>query len=230
MKKELLDTTNWLGGLQWLMYIFVNTVVVPITIGAAYNLSQGEIVSIMQFSFILGGIVCVLQAVFGHKRAIMSGPSGLWWGVILALTTISAAQGVPLAEVGGSLGVGVIISSVLTIIVGVTGIGYYLEKLFNSSVMGVFMFLFGVTLCITFFEGMLGISGTSGSEVIDVKVAGLSFFIAIVVLVITIKAPGGIAQYSMLIGLVIGWPLFALLLNPESQLGGGGVTAIELNL
>ncbi|MUV38284.1 putative purine permease YbbY [Lentibacillus sp. JNUCC-1] len=229
MKKELLDSSNWLGGLQWLMYIFVNTVVVPITIGAAYGLSQGEVVSIMQFSFMLGGIACVLQAVFGHKRAIMSGPSGLWWGVILALTSISAAQGVPLEVVGGSLTVGIIISGILTVLVGVTGIGYYLEKLFNPSVMGVFMFLFGVALCINFFEGMLGISGATGSETIDLSVAGLSFLVAIFVLILTIKAPNKVAKYSMLIGIVVGWPLFALLFDPESQLGGA-TGAIELHL
>ncbi|WP_217587213.1 uracil/xanthine transporter [Lentibacillus saliphilus] len=230
MKKELLDSGNWLGGLQWLMYIFVNTVVVPITVGAAYNLSQAEVVSMMQFSFILGGIVCVFEAVFGHKRSIMSGPSGLWWGVILAITSISAAQGIPLEVVGGSLTVGVIISSILTIIIGVTGIGFYLEKLFNSSVMGVFMFLFGVSLCITFFEGMLGLSGQSGDAKIDLGISSLSIIIAIFVLIITIKAPNKIAQYSMLIGIVIGWPLFALLFNPESQLGGGVATTIDLHL
>ncbi|WP_284139412.1 MULTISPECIES: uracil/xanthine transporter [unclassified Virgibacillus] len=222
MKKEILDSSNWLGGVQWLMYMFVNTVVVPITIGAAYKLPQSDIVSIMQFSFILGAIASILQAVIGHRRPIMSGPSGLWWGVILALTSISAAQGVPLDVIGGSLTVGVIISGILTILVGVTGFGYYLEKLFNPSVMGVFMFLFGVSLCITFFKGMLGISG--GEATINIGVGLLAIFIAAFVLIITIKAPTNIAQYSMLIGIVIGWPLFTVLFGNESQLGGGTVS------
>ena len=128
MKNELKKMDNWLGGLQWLMYIFVNTVVVPITIGAAYDLSQAEIVSTMQFSFILGGIACLLQVFVGHERPIMDGPSGLWWGVIIALSSMSAAQGIPLAEVGGSIAVGVLITGVLTILVGVTGFScFYLE-------------------------------------------------------------------------------------------------------
>lgn len=76
MTKYFKNVDNWLGGLQWLMYIFINTVVVPITMGAAFNLSQAEIVSTMQFSFILGGIACLLQVFIGHRRPIMDGPSG----------------------------------------------------------------------------------------------------------------------------------------------------------
>lgn len=225
MKNEISNMDNWLGGLQWLMYIFVNTVVVPITIGAAFNLSQAEIVSTMQFSFILGGIACLLQVFIGHRRPIMDGPSGLWWGVIIALSSMSAAQGIPIAEVGGSIAVGVIIAGVLTIIVGVTGFGYYLEKMFNPSVMGVFMLLFGVSLCINFLKGMLGIpyGGQVGDIAIKVGPSILAIGIAALVLILTIKGSNKIAQYSMLIGIIVGWPLFALLFDSESQLGGAGV-------
>ncbi|WP_047984237.1 uracil/xanthine transporter [Ornithinibacillus californiensis] len=222
MKNELIKSDNWLGGLQWLMFIFINTVVVPITIGAAYDLSQEQIVSTMQFSFIIGGVGCLLQAFIGHRRPIMDGPSGLWWGVILALSSMSAAQGIPLAEVGGSIAVGVIIAGILTILIGVTGIGYFLEKLFNPSVMGTFMMLFGVSLCISFLKGMLGIS--SGDGTIDIGMGLLAIGIALLVLILSVKGSKKIAQYSMLIGIIVGWPLFAVLLGSESQLGGGEVS------
>lgn len=229
-----MDSHNWLGGLQWLVFIFVNTVVVPITIGAAYKLPQSDVVSMMQFSFILGGIACVLQAAFGHRRAIMEGPSGLWWGVILALTSTAAAQGIPLHVVGGSLTVGIIISGILTILVGLTGVGFYLQKLFKPGVMGVFMFLFGVTLCINFFKGMLGLpyGGQSGATTINLPVALLSIILAIIVLVISVKAPNKVAQYALLIGIVIGWPVYALIFSSESQLGGasGAATSLHFNL
>lgn len=216
---ELKKVDNWLGGLQWLMFIFINTVVVPITIGAAYDLSQEKIVSMMQFSFIIGGIGCLLQAIIGHRRPIMDGPSGLWWGVILALSSMSAAQGIPLAEVGGSIAVGVIIAGILTILIGITGFGYVLEKLFNPSVMGTFMLLFGVSLCISFFEGMF----FSAEGTIDIGMGLLSIAIVFLVLILSVKGSKKIAQYSMLIGIIVGWPLFALLLGSSSQLGGGEV-------
>lgn len=226
MMNELKKADNWLGGLQWLMFIFINTVVVPITVGAVFDLSSEQIVSMMQFSFIIGGIGCLLQAILGHRRPIMDGPSGLWWGIILALSAMSAAQGIPLAEVGGSIAVGVIIAGILTILIGITGFGYVLEKLFNPSVMGTFMLLFGVSLCISFFKNMLGI-GKDGK--VDLGIAGLALLIALIVLILSTKGSQKIAQYSMLIGILIGWPLFALILGSESQLGGGEVpSTLEL--
>ncbi|MDO5360826.1 MAG: purine/pyrimidine permease, partial [Jeotgalicoccus sp.] len=200
MMNHLKNIDNWLGGLQWLMYIFINTVVVPITMGAAFNLSQAEIVSTMQFSFILGGIACLLQALIGHRRPIMDGPSGLWWGVLLALSSLAAAQGMPIEEVGGSIATGLIITGILTVIIGLTGVGYYLEKLFNPSVMGVFMLLFGVSLCISFFKGMVGLpfGGGDGPTEIQVGPAILSFVIVILVLILTIRGSNKLSQYAML--------------------------------
>ena len=63
----------------------------------------------------------------------------------------------PLAVLGGSLTVGIIIVSILTFLIGVTGIGPRIAKLFNPAVMGVFMFLFGCQLIGIFLKGMLGI-------------------------------------------------------------------------
>ncbi len=83
--KELLKSSNWISGLQWLFFIFTNIVVIPITVGAAFELSTGTIVNMLQLSFIVTGLACIIQAFLGHKRAIMEGQSGLWWGVILTL-------------------------------------------------------------------------------------------------------------------------------------------------
>ncbi|WP_017548705.1 hypothetical protein [Salinicoccus carnicancri] len=41
--KELLQPGNWLSGLQWLFFIFTNIVVIPITVGAAFELPQERI-------------------------------------------------------------------------------------------------------------------------------------------------------------------------------------------
>lgn len=208
--KELLKVGNWLSGLQWLFFIFTNIVIIPITVGAAFDLPQDVTANLLQLSFALTGIACVLQAVFGHKRAIMEGNSGLWWGVILTLSSMAVAQGMSFTVLGGSITVGVIISGVLTIIIGVTGAGYHIAKLFKPGVMGVFMFLFGAKLIGIFLKGMLGIpfGQESESASIDLSVSLLSVIIAIIVTVVSVKAPPAIRRYALLIGIIIGWVAF----------------------
>src|SRR5699024_10317453 len=112
---------------------------------------------------------------FGHGRPILDGQSGLWWGIFLTLVATASAQGMPLHVLGGSLAIGVIISGVITILIGLLGIGPYIAKLFNPGVMGVFMLLLGITLIQIFLKGMLGIPFGQAAETatINLPVAGL---------------------------------------------------------
>lgn len=228
--RELLKSSNWLSGLQWLFFIFTNIVVIPITVGAAFELPQGKITSLMQLSFMVTGIACIVQGLFGHKRAIMEGNSGLWWGVILTLCSTAVAQGMPLTVLGGSLTVGVAISGILTILIGVTGLGPYLAKLFNSGVMGVFMFLFGCKLIGIFLKGMLGIpfGNDAESATIDLSVSLLSIIIAIIVIIISIKASAGVRRYALLIGIIIGWIAFNLTFGQQKTVDQSASSSIEL--
>ncbi|GEN83747.1 permease [Sporosarcina luteola] len=228
--KELVKSSNWISGLQWLFFIFTNIVVIPITVGAAFELSQDTIVNMLQLSFVVTGLACIVQAYFGHKRAIMEGQSGLWWGVILTLVATASAQGMPLPVLGGSLTVGIIITSILTFLIGVTGLGPRIAKLFSPAVMGVFMFLFGCQLIGIFLKGMLGIPFGNQSEGahIDVPVSLLSIVIAIIVIVISVKAPSSIRRYGLLIGIIGGWIIYALIFQPESAISGGTSFKLEL--
>lgn len=228
--KELAKSSNWISGLQWLFFIFTNIVVIPITVGAAFELSQDTIVNMLQLSFVVTGLACIVQAYFGHKRAIMEGQSGLWWGVILTLVATASAQGMPLPVLGGSLTVGIIITSILTFLIGVTGLGPHIAKLFSPAVMGVFMFLFGCQLIGIFLKGMLGIPFGNQSEGahIDVPVSLLSIVIAIIVIVISVKAPSSIRRYGLLIGIIGGWIIYALIFQPDSAISGGTSFKLEL--
>ncbi|WP_254438301.1 purine/pyrimidine permease [Paenibacillus sp. DCT19] len=69
-----------LAGIQWFFFLFTNTVVVPLSIGHNFQLTPEAIATAMQHSFLLTGAVCILQAICGHRYAVMDGPSGLWWG------------------------------------------------------------------------------------------------------------------------------------------------------
>src|SRR5690625_5772644 len=111
----------------------------------------------------------------------MEGQSGLWWGIILTLVVTTSAQGMPIEVLGGSLAIGIFISAVLTVIIGLAGLGPYLAKLFNPGVMGVFMFLFWCQLIQIFIKGLFGLPFviSSGSESIDLPIALLGIIISI---------------------------------------------------
>ncbi|WP_252504210.1 uracil/xanthine transporter [Sporosarcina sp. Marseille-Q4943] len=227
---ELLKSSNWISGLQWLFFIFTNIVVIPITVGAAFDLSPETIVNMLQLSFIVTGLACIVQAFLGHKRAIMEGQSGLWWGVILTLCTTAAAQGMPLHILGGSLTVGIIIVAIITTLIGITGLGPRIAKLFTPAVMAVFMFLFGCQLIGIFLKGMLGIpfGNQATNPHINLSVSLLSIVIAILVIVISVKAPSSVRRYGLLIGIIVGWVAYALIFKPESTISETTKFTLEL--
>ncbi|WP_299094104.1 uracil/xanthine transporter [uncultured Metabacillus sp.] len=208
---------HWIAGLQWLFFLFTNTVVIPITVGAAFHLPQEKMISLLQCSFFFTGAACMLQAMAGHKRSVMEGQSGLWWAVILSLCYAAPSQGMSLTELGGNLAVGIIISGVLTIIIGLSGLSAFFSKLFTNGVMAVFMFLLGCRLNTIFLQGMLGISfgAQTGSSQIDIPIFFLSSFVAVFVILLSIKATPVVSKYSLLIGIMAGWFLYALLFDTE---------------
>ena len=50
------SSTMFFAGLQWLFFMFANTVVIPLTIGDAFDLSSMEVASALQRSFIFTGL------------------------------------------------------------------------------------------------------------------------------------------------------------------------------
>lgn len=193
--------------------MFANTIVIPLSIGEVLALPQAEIVASIQRSFIFTGFACILQAVFGHRLALMEGQSGLWWGVILSLGAAASTLGVSLPTLGGSLAVGIIISGFLVVLIGWLGIGQLLKKWFTPVVMAVFLILLANQLIFIFLSGMIGLND---SDVIEVPVALFSFLLAALVISLNIKGRGVIRNFSLLIGLVVGWSLFALIFPSES--------------
>src|SRR5699024_1491784 len=175
-------------------------VVIPITVGVAFELTTEKTVMLLQSSFIVTGIACIAQGLFGHRRAIVEGQSGPWWGVILSLAYMAPAQGIPLGELGGSLAVGVIISGILSVVSGWMGMGSSVGKLFNAIVMGVLMFLLGLQLVSVFLGGMLGIpfGSEGGSAQIDLSVTMLSVVSVFLVMLLNIRAPFEVKKYSFL--------------------------------
>lgn len=218
-KEEFFQVPNWIAGLQWFFFIFANIIVIPISVAEAFGLSAEATSSMIQFSFIVTGIACIIQALFGHGRPVIEGQSGLWWGIFLTLVATASAQDMPLHVLGGSLALGVIISGIITILIGVVGLGPFFARLFKPGVMATFVLLLGFTLIQIFLQGMFGLPFGAAKEgaVIDLSVAGLSIFIAILVMVISIKAPTRVKSYALLIGMVVGWILYHFIFGTDTS-------------
>lgn len=202
------SSTTFFAGLQWLFFMFANTVVIPITIGEAFDLSTMEVASALQRSFIYTGIACILQAFIGHKYPLMEGQSGLWWGALLSISASASSAGMTIHEMGGGLLVGIIISGIVIMVLGVLGIGNVLNRLFTPVVMSTVLFLLGAQLISIFTKGMVGLS--TGDK-IDLPTTVLSIALIILVVVLNIKGPGLIKNFSILIGIVVGWIVYVLI-------------------
>ncbi|MFY0762438.1 uracil/xanthine transporter [Metabacillus dongyingensis] len=205
--REWMKVKSWTAGLQWLFFLFTNTVVIPITIGSAFQLEQGKIIALLQLSFLFTGIACIIQALFGHRRSIMEGQSGLWWGVILSMCYIAPAQGLPLSVLGGSISAGIIISGIITMLVGLSGLSKFIARWFNAGVMAVFTFLLAIRLNTIFLKGMLGIpfSAEEAPAQIDIPIFLLSCLVVLLTIFLSVKGRKSISQYSLLIGIIAGW-------------------------
>lgn len=216
MHKIVIHKTHMISGIQWFFFIFCNIVVIPPTLQSAFHLSDATTFIITQYSFLLTAIACLLQAFLGHQRSIMEGPTGLWWATILTVTLSASMQGIALATIGWSLAVGIFLSGIITILIGLSGVGSWLASLFKPGVLVVFMFLLGAQLVSIFLKGMLGLS--FGMTTLTAHVNYPVFFLACSIMLAMIAAilylPARISQYSLLLGTVVGWILYAILFTP----------------
>jgi len=197
-----------LAGVQWLFFLFTNTVLVPLSIGHALGLDAPDLAASMQRSFILTGILCIVQALWGHRLALMDGPAGVWWGLVLGIIASAPTMGMDAVTVAANLTGGFILSSAVAIALTLFGFLKLLQRIFTPIVMGVYLLLLTFQLANTFFKGLIGFN-EAGKW--DLKLAGLSLFVMVVVSLIHMKGKGKISQFSLLGGLVIGWIAYAAL-------------------
>lgn len=208
---------SWLSGFQWFFFIFCNTVVIPPTLQSAFQLSPSVTFCITQYTFMATAVACLFQVFLGHRRAIMEGPTGLWWVTILTLTLAESANGTPLPAIGGSLAVGIMISGLVTIVIGVTGLGHRLAALFRPAVMGIFMFLLGAQLVTIFMKGMLGLpfGVYAGQVVINYQTFSLALAVMVLIIMMIAFLPRAVGKYALLIGTLAGWIAYSSLFKPD---------------
>lgn len=221
MQRKRLDygLSSLFAGVQWLFFLFTNTVLVPLSVGHALGMTAVDITASMQRSFILTGLLCIIQALWGHRFALMDGPAGIWWGLVLGVIASAPAMGMDSAAVAANLTGGFLLSGVLAIALALLGFLKVMQRIFTPMVMGIYLLLLTFQLGNTFFKGMIGYSD-SGQW--DLQLAGLSLFVIVLVSFIHLKGKGKLGQFSLLIGIVAGWIAYEVLFGAG---GGSGTTA-----
>ncbi|WP_040287400.1 uracil/xanthine transporter [Sporosarcina koreensis] len=208
-----------LAGIQWLLFMVVNTVVVPLSISTAFGLFDDAAAGLIRTSFVVTGLVSLLQARFGHKFPLLEGHGGIWWGLMLSLSAAAPAMELSYVEVGGSLALGMLLAGVLTIVLGAAGFTSVLQRIFTPVVLAIYLFLLSVQLILFFFKGMLGISD-GGSLAMPEGL--LPIAVAAAVLLMGISRRRAIANFSVLVGLIGGSVLYMLLFGGAPSVSGGG--------
>ncbi|WP_342378444.1 purine/pyrimidine permease [Bacillus thuringiensis] len=196
-----------MGTLQWFIFLLANSIALPIVVGGLFHLTTEEIFYLMQRTFFVVGISSFLQGWLGHRLPIADGPAGSWVGVftVLAYATVGQDQ---LHSTLQILELGMIISGVILIGLGVTGFIGRILFLFTPLVTGTFLLLLCLQLSGVFLKGMLGITATASQ--IDGFTAIIAFSIFLFVIILSNFGKGFVKSYAVLIGLISGWILFLI--------------------
>ncbi|MBM7621940.1 xanthine/uracil permease [Bacillus tianshenii] len=223
--KNLLSSFTVFSSIQWLFFIFANTVVVPLSIGAAFDVSPEVSRMMLSASLLFTGLACIFQGLLGHRYPLLEGHSGLLWGVMLNLGLTASSLGMSFTEIGGGLATGLLLAGAVTMLMALFGWTTILPKIFTPMVMTVYLFLLTFQLMMVFFQGMLGITDDG---TMNVGVSLLSLFLVIFVSVLKIKAPKAIGNFAILIGIVVGWILYVVLFPESGQEAPAAAFSFEL--
>ncbi|MEC3434765.1 purine/pyrimidine permease, partial [Bacillus cereus] len=196
-----------MGTLQWFIFLLANSIALPIVVGGLFHLTTEEIFYLMQRTFFVVGISSFLQGWIGHRLPIADGPAGSWVGVFTVLAYATAGQD-QLHSTLQILELGMIISGVILIGLGVTGFIGRILFLFTPVVTGTFLLLLCLQLSGVFLKGMLGITATISQ--IDGFTAIIAFSIFLFVIILSNFGRGFIKSYAVLIGLISGWIIFLI--------------------
>lgn len=194
-----------LSSIQWTIFILAGTLVAPLSIGFAFDMTPVEIAGLLQRTFFVIGLTSLLQAVFGHKLPLNEGPAGLWWGVFLIFAS-SGHGGTD--TILRSLEMGLLISGLLFLILSGFRLIHVVKKLFTPLVTGTYLILLVTQLSGPFANGIFGVGYLT--EEVNVTVAVCAVTTLVLGIVLAKSRYKRLRSYSVLISLVFGWLLFAL--------------------
>jgi xanthine/uracil permease len=138
----------------------------------------------------------------------MEDHSVLLWGVILNLGITGSSMGMSLSTIGGGITTGILLACLVTILLAACNGISLLQSVFSPMVMTVYLFLLTFQLVFIFFKGMFPLTDQG---MIDIPVSLFSIGIVILVSVLKLKGTKHISNFSILIGLLVGWILYDIL-------------------
>jgi xanthine/uracil permease len=195
------------SSIQWFIFILAGSVVAPLAIGAAFGLSLGEIAGFVQRTFFVIGLVSIMQSAFGHRLPIAEGPAVLWWGVFLVLLGLNGTNA-GTDDVLKSIELGLMISGLLFILLSVFNVIQHVKMLFTPIVTGTYFILLVAQISGPFLKGILGVDYKGPG--IDWRVSVTAIFTAVSTILFSKSRYKWVSSYSVLLGMLIGWGLFAL--------------------
>lgn len=198
-----------LATLQWIAFTLANVLTVPIVLGHAFGLSPHNTGVYLDQTLIACGIIGILQVLFGHRYPIIEGPAGTWWGVTLVLIQMTKESGGSLPDLMRQLELGLMVAGLVAVLLAACGLLGFLRRLFTPIVTGTFMLLLALQLSRSLVSGVLGID--SGANVVNVRIAALSVLLIAFTVFLMVKGPGIVKSLAVLIGLAVGWIVYALL-------------------
>lgn len=200
---------NTIYALQHVIYIAISAVSMPIVIGPMLGLNQVEVAEMLQRTFLISGIISILQVKCGHGFPIVEAPAGLWTGILTIMAGLVSSIGKDLTTLRTDLEGGLLIAGLIVMLITVMGMIPIVTKLFTPVVNSVLILLMVLQISPSIVKGMLGITKTN--QVADFKVAAVFFTIVFIILAVNLFAKGFIQSISTLMGIGTGWILAILL-------------------
>ena len=212
-------------GLQHVIYIAISAVAMPVVVGPLLGLSQNEVAEMLQRTFLLSGIISIMQVKFGHGYPIIEAPAGLWAGIMTLMAGLAPAIGKDLSVLRTDLEGGLLIAGMVVMLLTITGLIPTIAKLFTPSVNSVLIILMVLQISPSMVKGMFGISKVN--QTADFKVTAVFFAIVIIILSVNLFAKGFLQSISTLIGISAGW-ILAILTGIGSPISNTGKGLISL--
>ncbi len=195
----------------WFAFTAANIAVLPVFLGTYLGLDQAGIADYAQRMFLFVGLASLIQILLGHRLTIIEGPAAPWWAVIVSLSGIAAAIGKPLDLVRSDLVGAMLVCGILLVVLGFTGVIGRIMKLFTPPIIGCVLILLCLQLSGTFISGIVGESAKADS--FNIAPVLISIVVIATVVMLSMKAPPLLRSINILIGLAIGWILYALIVQ-----------------